>query len=186
MVTPKDQLVASAAMHYSQHNPGDPNQACIPAPLRSSAGTLASEKESHFLQESPDQAKKVVKERRAEKKCLKFNKGKVRLPCLEGNNPGYQCRLGADLLEGSSAEKDLGVLVDNKLSMSQHCVLVAKMDMGILRCIRKSTGSRARDMILEVILPLYSVLQKNNTTISSIPAYVKYHPLVDRNALPTW
>ncbi|GAB0179307.1 hypothetical protein GRJ2_000396000 [Grus japonensis] len=77
-------------------------------------------------------------------------------PMLEqgGITPWTQYRLGVDLLGSSTAEKDLRVLVDNKLSMSQQCALVAKKTNGILGCIKKSVASRPR----EVILLLYSAL----------------------------
>jgi len=66
----------------------------------------------------------------------------------------HKYRPGADLLESSSAERDLGVLVDNKLTMSQQCTLAAKKANGILGYIKKSVASRLR----EVLLPLYSAL----------------------------
>ena len=60
----------------------------------------------------------------------------------------HQYRLGGDLLEISSAEKDLGVLVDNRLAMSQQCALVAKKANGILGYINKNVASRSREVIL--------------------------------------
>ncbi|KFV88475.1 hypothetical protein N308_06460, partial [Struthio camelus australis] len=90
----------------------------------------------------------------AERNLMKFNKGKCKVLHLGRNNPMHQYRLGTDLLESSSAEKDLGVLVGNKLNMRQQCALVAKKANGILGCISQSVASRWR----EVILPLSSAL----------------------------
>ncbi|GAB0204558.1 mitochondrial enolase superfamily member 1 [Grus japonensis] len=51
-------------------------------------------------------------------------------------------RLGVNLLGRRSVEKDLGVLVDNKVSMSQQCAHMAKKANGILGSIQKSVVSQ--------------------------------------------
>ena len=85
---------------------------------------------------------------------MRFNKSECRVLHLRRHNHMHQYRLGVDLLEWSSAEKDLTVLKDNRLTMSQQCALVAKKASGILECIKKSMARRSREEILPIHSPL--------------------------------
>ncbi|TRZ25065.1 hypothetical protein HGM15179_002082 [Zosterops borbonicus] len=85
---------------------------------------------------------------------IRFNKTKCKVLHLDWGNSQYQHRLGDELVE----KFIMGVLVDERLDMSQECAFAAQRAKCVLGCIQSSVASRVQ----EGIVPLCSALVRSH------------------------
>ncbi|CAM4553252.1 unnamed protein product [Caretta caretta] len=85
---------------------------------------------------------------------MKFNSEKCKVMHLGINNKNFSYKLGTHQSEVMEEEKDLGVLVDHRMTMSHQCDMAVKKANAVLGCIRRGISCRDK----EVLVPLYKAL----------------------------
>ncbi|TRZ19202.1 hypothetical protein HGM15179_007875 [Zosterops borbonicus] len=87
-------------------------------------------------------------------KLITIKKTKCKMLDMGADHLQYQYRIRIEWAESSPEEKDLGILVDEKLNITQQCVLAAQNANCTLGCMKRVMASKW----MVVILPLYSAL----------------------------
>ncbi|PKU34298.1 rna-directed dna polymerase from mobile element jockey- hypothetical protein [Limosa lapponica baueri] len=80
-------------------------------------------------------------ERWAHANFMKFNQAERKVLHLGHGKSKHKYKQDREWIESSPEERDLGVLVDEKLNMSWQCALVAQKTKHILGCIKSSVGN---------------------------------------------
>ena len=105
-------------------------------------------------------------------KKMNFNREKCKVLRLGSRNGMHNYRMGDTWLNSSICERDLGVLVDNKLNMSQQCDKAGKKANAMLGCIARSIESGAREVIIPLSSPPASAFGEKQGQYEHLPLMV--------------
>ena len=84
----------------------------------------------------------------AESNRMKFSREKCKILHLRKRNPLHSYKMGETWLSKTTSKKDLGIVVDQKLNMSQPCDAAAKKANVILGCINRSIVPKLCDVLV--------------------------------------
>lgn len=73
---------------------------------------------------------------------------------MNWGNSKNKYSLGGGCIDSSPEEKDLGVLVDQKLAMSQQGMLASQKGSCVLGCIQNSVASKVKDVVFTLYFTL--------------------------------
>ncbi|PKU47134.1 hypothetical protein llap_2574 [Limosa lapponica baueri] len=79
-----------------------------------------------------------------------WTQSQVQGPASGSSNPWYQYKLEDERIESSPAKKDLGILVDQKMDMSQQCVLAFQKANCILSYTKRNMASSQESPFAEI------------------------------------
>lgn len=66
---------------------------------------------------------------------------KYKILHLGWGNPKHKYRLGKEVIERKSEEKNLGVLANGKINMTWQCAFAVQKDNCILGCIKRNLAA---------------------------------------------
>ena len=81
---------------------------------------------------------------------MQFNVDKCSIIYLGHDNRQCKYMLGNSVLKSSDAERDLGIIIDNKLKLVEQCNIAIKNANSTLGIIKRHIKSRNRDIILRL------------------------------------
>ncbi|KAJ7410691.1 rna-directed dna polymerase from mobile element jockey-like [Pitangus sulphuratus] len=129
------------------------------------SGAVDTPEEWNVIQRDLDKLKKST-----HGNLMRFNKINSKALHLGQSKPQYPYTLGDEQTESNPDEKDLGVLMDERLDMSWQCALTTQKANCVLGCIKNSVASRSRVVILLLYSALMTPHTRNSSFISGTPS----------------